>query len=103
MLSARWLPVAERDLKISIRKKSGAKRSEKWKCIIQKSHWIHFADCLAIVDKSSTSYAKYKCQAKSQIILEIVIKERYSLPSISARKLLRLMGEPMKREGYLLV
>lgn len=42
---------------------------------------------------------EYKCRAQSQIVLEMVLNERSSLPGIGGRKLLTMISMPMKREN----
>jgi len=42
---------------------------------------------------------EYKCRAQSQIVLEMVLNERSSLPGIGGRKLLNMISMPMKREN----
>jgi len=42
---------------------------------------------------------EYKCQAQSQIVLEMIHRERKCLPGIGGRKLLNLLNKSMKGEG----
>lgn len=48
----------------------------------------------------SQSY-EYKCQAQTHILLEMVQKERKSLPGIGGRKLLDVIGNAVKNEQLL--